>query len=176
MRLATHFALLLCLFSVYGEEGKIDVYFSPRGGCTDAIIDQVRKAEQTIYVQAYSFTSIPIAEALIAAHKRGIRIQIQVDKGQKTASTTATDDVLKAGIPTFADAAHAIAHNKIMIIDEKIVITGSFNFTKSAEEKNSENLLIIFRQDVARKYLENWNKHAEHCQLLKLEDIKSGGQ
>jgi phosphatidylserine/phosphatidylglycerophosphate/cardiolipin synthase-like enzyme len=167
MRHSPCFLFLICVFSLYGEEAKIEVLFSPKGGCTEAIISQIGKAEQSIYVQAYSFTSKPIAEALIAAHKKGIRIQIQVDKGQKTATSTAAYDTLKAGIPTSLDSAHAIAHNKIIIIDEKIVITGSFNFTKSAEESNAENLLIIQSQELARRYLDNWRKHAEHCRPLE---------
>ena len=62
------------------------------------------------------------------------------------------------------DAKHAIAHNKIMIIDEAVVITGSFNFTKAAEEKNAENLLVINDPVLAKKYVENWSSHAAHAE------------
>jgi len=62
------------------------------------------------------------------------------------------------------DSKHAIAHNKIMIIDKETVITGSFNFTKAAEEKNAENLLIIRNKDLANVYMENWYKHKEHSE------------
>jgi len=68
------------------------------------------------------------------------------------------------GIPTYIDAAHAIAHNKIMIIDRETVITGSFNFTKAAEEKNAENLLIIKNKELAKIYLDNWERHKEHSE------------
>jgi phosphatidylserine/phosphatidylglycerophosphate/cardiolipin synthase-like enzyme len=67
-------------------------------------------------------------------------------------------------VPTFIDAKHAIAHNKIMIIDKATVITGSFNFTKAAEEKNAENLLIITSKELAKIYLDNWQKHREHSE------------
>ena len=67
-------------------------------------------------------------------------------------------------IPTFIDGQHAIAHNKIMIIDGTTVITGSFNFTKADEEKNAENLLIIKSEELARKYLENWKNHKDHSE------------
>jgi phosphatidylserine/phosphatidylglycerophosphate/cardiolipin synthase-like enzyme len=66
------------------------------------------------------------------------------------------------GIPTFIDDAHAIAHNKIIIIDREIIVTGSFNFTKAAEEKNAENLLVIRSKELARFYIENWTKHRIH--------------
>ena len=69
-----------------------------------------------------------------------------------------------SGIPTFIDDKHAIAHNKIMIIDKETVITGSFNFTKAAEEKNAENLLIIKAKDLAKLYIDNWYKHKEHSE------------
>jgi phosphatidylserine/phosphatidylglycerophosphate/cardiolipin synthase-like enzyme len=66
------------------------------------------------------------------------------------------------GIITYLDDKHAIAHNKIMIIDEEAVITGSFNFTKAAEEKNVENLLIIKSKDLAKIHIENWENHKKH--------------
>lgn len=68
------------------------------------------------------------------------------------------------GVTTYYDSSHAIAHNKIMIIDKEIVITGSFNFTKAAEEKNAENLLILRNKDLAKIYIENWEKHKEHSE------------
>jgi phosphatidylserine/phosphatidylglycerophosphate/cardiolipin synthase-like enzyme len=68
------------------------------------------------------------------------------------------------GIPTYIDAEHAIAHNKIMVIDKETVITGSFNFTKAAEEHNAENLLILNSKELAKMYIENWNKHKKHSE------------
>lgn len=65
------------------------------------------------------------------------------------------------------DAAHAIAHNKVMIIDGETVITGSFNFTKAAEEKNAENLLVIHDRALATKYMENWKEHAGHSAVYE---------
>jgi phosphatidylserine/phosphatidylglycerophosphate/cardiolipin synthase-like enzyme len=60
----------------------------------------------------------------------------------------------------------AIAHNKIIIVDEKIVLTGSFNFSKAAEERNAENLLIINNPEIAKLYIENWGKHREHSEVF----------
>ena len=71
------------------------------------------------------------------------------------------------GIHTLIDAEHAIAHNKIMIIDKETVITGSFNFTKAAEEKNAENLLILKSKELAKLYIDNWNKHKKHSRDYK---------
>ena len=121
----------------------IEVYFSPKGGCTEAVVRELGNAKATILVQAYSFTSVPIAKALLDAHKRGVEIEVILDKSQRRAKYSSADFVIHAGIPTFIDAKHAIAHNKIMVIDGQTVITGSFNFTKAAEENNAENLLVI---------------------------------
>jgi len=101
------------------------------------------KARQEILVQSYSFTSKPIAKALIDAKKRGVKIDTVLDKSNATAKYSAATFLYNAGIPVLIDDNHAIAHNKIMIIDRQILITGSFNFTAAAENKNAENLLVI---------------------------------
>jgi len=72
-----------------------------------------------------------------------------------------------SGILTRIDAAHAIAHNKVMIIDSEIIITGSFNFSRAADEKNAENLLIIRDKALGEKYIENWREHAGHSEVYK---------
>ncbi len=113
-------------------------------------------------MQAYSFTSAAIAKAFVDAHKQGIKVTGIMGKGQKTAKYSSADFVAHAGITTLIDSKHAIAHNKVMINDGHTVITGSFNFTKAAEEKNAENLLIINDKDLAERYAANWKEHAEH--------------
>jgi len=140
----------------------IEVYFSPRGGCTEAVVKELAAAKSTVLVQAYSFTSAPIAKALVDAHKRGVKVEVILDKSQKGEKYTSADFVLHAGIRTLIDAKHPIAHNKIMVIDSVTVITGSFNFTKAAEEGNAENLLVIRSPDLAAKYTANWKVHEEH--------------
>lgn len=101
----------------------------------------------------YSFTSAAIAQALVNAHKRGVAVQVILDKGQRTERYSSADFLAHAGIPTFIEARHAIAHNKIMIIDGAVVVTGSFNFTKAAENNNAENLLVIQDSGLAERYL-----------------------
>ncbi len=71
------------------------------------------------------------------------------------------------GIPTFIDTKHAIAHNKVMVIDKNIVITGSFNFTKAAENNNAENLIIIQSDKLAEIYQDNWYRHQRHSSVYK---------
>jgi len=138
------------------------IYFSPKGGCTEAIVNEISHAKSEIYVQAYSFTSVSIAKALVDAHKRGIKVEAILDKSQKKERYTSATFLANSGIPTYIDSKHAIAHNKIMVIDKETVITGSFNFTKAAEEKNAENLLILKNKEMASQYLMNWSKHKNH--------------
>jgi phosphatidylserine/phosphatidylglycerophosphate/cardiolipin synthase-like enzyme len=145
----------------------IEVYFSPKGGCTEAVVKELNAAKDSVLVQAYSFTSVPIAKALVDAHKRGVKIQVILDKSQRTEKYSSADFVQHAGIPIKIDAQHAIAHNKVMVIDSSVVVTGSFNFTKAAEESNAENLLVIRDKAIADKYTQNWKVHAEHSEIYE---------
>ena len=141
------------------------LYSSPHGGCTEAIVAELDKAKSNVLVQAYSFTSAPIATALVDAHKRGVQVQVILDKSQKTEKYSEADFIAHAGIRTLIDSQHAIAHNKIMIIDGQTIITGSFNFTKAAEEHNAENMLVIHHSVLAQRYIENWTVHEGHSQV-----------
>lgn len=142
----------------------IEIYFSPKGGCTEAVVKEIGAAQSMILVQAYSFTSAPIAKALVDAHKRGVKVEAILDKSQRTEKYSSATFLVNVGIPTKIDAQHAIAHNKIMVIDGATVITGSFNFTKAAEENNAENLLVIRDRAIAAKYIANWQAHAAHSE------------
>lgn len=104
---------------------------------------ELGQTKTSVLVQAYSFTSAPIAKALLDAHKRGVKVQVILDKSQRKEKYTEATLLSNQGIRVKIDAAHQIAHNKIIIIDGETVITGSLNFTKAAEGKNAENLLVI---------------------------------
>ena len=139
-----------------------ETFFSPRGGCTQAVVNELKNARQSILVQAYSFTSAPIAGALVEAARRGVLVEVVLDKSNKTGKYSSADFVAHAGIPTWIDDRHAIAHNKVIIIDEANVITGSFNFTKAAEESNAENLLILRSPELASRYTQQFLEHRRH--------------
>jgi phosphatidylserine/phosphatidylglycerophosphate/cardiolipin synthase-like enzyme len=149
------------------KDATIQAYFSPNGGCTEAVVEALGHARTTVRVQAYSFTSAPIAKALVDAHTRGVRVEVVLDKSQRTEKYSSADFLAHAGIPTRIDAQHRIAHNKVMVIDGAVVITGSFNFTKGAEHDNAENLLIIRSKDLAAQYTRNWEAHAGHSELYE---------
>jgi phosphatidylserine/phosphatidylglycerophosphate/cardiolipin synthase-like enzyme len=146
---------------VASDDG-VSVYFSPNGGCTAAILREIGAARQSVHVQAAQFTSSAIAKALVAAHNRGIDVQVVVDH-HKSENKTQADRLQDAGIPTFTDARHGTAHNKVILVDGKVVITGSFNFTKDSETENAENLVFLRdKPAVAAAYEENFRRHLEH--------------
>ncbi len=154
--------LTLFLWSAVAWAGSIRAYFSPDGGCTGAIVQQINHARQEILIQAYSFTSKPIARALMGAQQRGVAITALMDKSNEIHRYVATL-LNNAGIRVYIDDKHAIAHNKIMIIDNHVLITGSFNFTRAAEHDNAENLLILDNvPDLIQAYRQNFQKHLRH--------------
>jgi phosphatidylserine/phosphatidylglycerophosphate/cardiolipin synthase-like enzyme len=128
------------------------------------VVKEIGTTKDTALVQAYSFTSAPIAKALVDAYKRGVKVQVILDRSQRTEKYSSADFVSHAGIPTLIDDKHAIAHNKVMVLDGQTVITGSFNFAKAAEVSNAENLLVIRDKTIAEKYAANWRAHAEHSE------------
>jgi phosphatidylserine/phosphatidylglycerophosphate/cardiolipin synthase-like enzyme len=171
--------LALCVFGVVlatastnlaadSFPAQVSVYFSPYGGCTEAIVQELGAARKQVPMQAYSFTSAPIAKALVDAKKRGIEVKAVLDKSNETAQYSSATFLANADLPVLIDDQHAIAHNKIMIIDGATVLTGSFNFTKAAEEKNAENLVVLKgSSDLAQRYSQNFELHAAHSHPYK---------
>ncbi len=165
------FVLSLVGFLLYSpvlffQSSSWSVYFSPQGGCTQAIIKELDAAKKEVLVQAFSFTSTPIAKALVNAHQRGIKVKVILDKtqNQKLGKYSSADLLAQSGITTMVDAAHPIAHNKVMVIDGETVITGSFDLTPGADEKNAENLLIFRDRELLGRYTQNFWEHEVHSE------------
>ncbi len=147
-----------------GQSFEVRARFSPKGGCQDAIVQEIQKARREILVQAYSFTADPITYGLVDAKKRGVKVEILLDRSNEAERYSDIKILLDQGLEPHIDAEHAIAHNKIMIIDQKVVVTGSYNFTNQAEGENAENLLIIKgHPDLVRQYKDNFLNHKAHC-------------
>jgi phosphatidylserine/phosphatidylglycerophosphate/cardiolipin synthase-like enzyme len=146
------------------SEDGISVNFSPRGGCTERVIDEINQAQREIEMQAYSFTSEPITRALIAAHHRGVKVTIVLDKSDIKERSDA-GEVAGDRIATFIDDKHSIAHNKIILIDGQTIVTGSFNFTNQAERANAENLIVLHgRPKLYAAYDANFKQHLAHSE------------
>jgi len=137
--------------------GTVEVAFSPNAGAQNMIIRAIGETKKTIKVQAYGFTNPEIAKALIAAHKRGISVQVVLDKSQETEKYSSATFFANSGIKVRIEKEFAIADSKIMIIDAETLITGSYNFTKAAEEKMAENVLVFHgNKELVGLYQENW--------------------
>jgi phosphatidylserine/phosphatidylglycerophosphate/cardiolipin synthase-like enzyme len=143
------------------DHAAVQVFFSPHGGCTDAVVAEIAGARRSILVQAYAFTSMPIAAALKTAHDHGVDVRVIFDKSQTRDQHSDFAYVQAAGIPVWIDTVHGIAHSKVMVLDGATVITGSFNFTKAAEGSNAENLLVIHDSGLAALYTRNWRNRLE---------------
>lgn len=152
-----------------GTRGSSDlavrVCFSPRlgDGCspTSAIVKQLSAAKHIVLVQAYAFTSRPIAQALIDAQTRGVQVRVILDEDSTCRMPSVPALLIQSSINTSLDDSTGLAHNKVMIIDDGIVVTGSFNFTNQAEFKNAENLVIIKSSAIATEYTQNWLRQAQ---------------
>ena len=148
-------------------DGPVTVRFSPHGGAEALVVSALDDARLDVMVQAYSFTSDPIARAIQRARDRGLVVRVILDRSQVTQRHSDLAMLVRGGVPVWVDSAHAIAHNKVIIIDGEIVLTGSFNFTHAAEASNAENLLRIRDRGLAAAYRENWEAHLKHSRVAE---------
>lgn len=137
---------------LYTEEPQIiGVYFSPNGGCESAVVTWIGRANSTVHVLIYSFTLDTIGDALIRAHQRGVEVQVLFEKSQIN-QYSEYDRLRNAGINVRNDTNPELMHDKVMIVDSSIVLTGSFNWSISAQENNNENLVVISSRPVANGF------------------------
>jgi phosphatidylserine/phosphatidylglycerophosphate/cardiolipin synthase-like enzyme len=140
------------------EEPAIDgVYFSPRGGCENQVINWISKANSSIHVLIYSFTLDSVGNALIEAFDRYIEVKIVFEKGQ-IGQSSEYQRLRHSAVDVRNDTNPSYMHDKIMIVDGKIVLTGSFNWSNNAENENNENLLIITSTSLATTYENEFQK------------------
>lgn len=151
------FLLLILLTNI--AHADIQTAFSPSQDGTKLIIQTIQEARESIEVAAYSFTSAPIASALVQAYNKGVDVRVVLDKSQRTAKYTSYTFLLNHDIPTRINSNYAIMHNKFMVIDGEVLQLGSFNYTKAAEYKNAENVMVIRNEPQAvRAYQLQWGK------------------
>jgi phosphatidylserine/phosphatidylglycerophosphate/cardiolipin synthase-like enzyme len=142
------------------------IYFTPPAGAASGLIKQIDGAKKSIKVMAYGFTATNLAEALVRAKRRGIDVTLIQDEKSAQNNRETLPILLVAGIEVRSDGKHAIQHNKVMLIDDDIVITGSYNFTKSAEKRNAENIMIVRSTYAAKRYADNWKIHWDHSEKV----------
>ena len=135
------------------------VCFTPGQYCEGRILKLIYSAKHSIRVQAYSFTSHKIANALVKMEKRGVDVAVILDKSQFQCQQYSQQDFLfKHHVPIYEDYRKNIAHNKVIIVDGETVETGSYNYTISAQRYNAENVLILRNKKLSDQYINNWRQ------------------
>lgn len=137
----------------------IDVYFSPDDHVQAGFADLVNGAQHSIYFMAFSFTTDEIGDAVRARAQDGVTVAGVMETEQVNSNIGTEFDAFKqAGLDVFRDGNDGQMHHKVMIIDESIVIFGSYNFTNSAEIRNDENLLVLYNRDIAAQFIAEFQR------------------
>ena len=145
--------------------GTVQVAFTPWDDAEGMIVDAINRARTEILIQAYGFTSRRITDALLMAHRRGVRVRLLADREQTfSGDNSRIPDLASAGVSVSLEVRYQSAHNKVMVIDpgsvDGAVITGSYNWTYSAQHRNAENVVIFRRSpELLKRYAENWYRH-----------------
>lgn len=152
-------AALLILPAISLAAPGVQVGFSPEGSAQALVLATIAGARHHIRMLAYAFQAPDIVQALVAAQKRGVEVQVVIDKrrNQGKVSRAAMEAAIRGGVKLRTNDRFHIHHDKTIIIDDDTVETGSFNFAPSAETLNSENVIVLRDMpEVARQYLAHW--------------------
>lgn len=157
--------------SAHAYIANVNYCFTPGQNCTQQIVDRIKSTRDTLYIQAYQFTSEPIKNEVIKAKKRGVKVEVILDKTQchnyKKKKGSPAELLQDSHIPVWIDKKVSIAHNKVIIGDSKWVISGSFNYSANAQNHNAENVVFIDSKRIAKAYMENWMKREKVSVPLK---------
>jgi phosphatidylserine/phosphatidylglycerophosphate/cardiolipin synthase-like enzyme len=169
MRALVVLLLLLAPFTASAQTPRVQepeqarpwaVYFSPdEAGATRAVVEALARAKETVRVHAVLLRSPEITRALIDAHERRVSVEVILD-GKRSARAVPADTLIGAGITTLNDATHRAPTTNVVVIDNQVVITGTVGFAPSSQG----SLLVIHDPTLARRYTEDWERHAAHSQ------------
>lgn len=159
-RLLAALAILLCLSVPSLVLPASDVYFSPKGGIRQRLVAAIRSAKASIDIAVYHITSFELADTLGAAKARGVRIRILTDQEKLQAGGGAYRIVERHRIPirTLGSSDDGLMHHKFAIVDERVVVTGSYNWTQSAERANYENLVFLDDPALVARFTEEFQR------------------
>lgn len=144
----------------------VQACFSPRGGCESLITKHLNAARVEILVQAYALTSESIADALLLANKNGVTVRILCDRSQSLDERSKVLRLSMEGINIRIDSVPGIAHNKVIILDRSLTITGSYNWSVGANLRNAENLLFLKSKTVSKLYFNNWKNGQKRSTVM----------
>ena len=136
-----------------------EVFFCPEDNCADHLIEKIDSATSNIDIAIYSFTHDEIADALIRASERGIKVRVLEDFTQSQNRYSEDERLVKNGVEVkTVKKSGGIMHNKFIIVDDALVGTGSFNYSRNADESNDENLVFLSDAKTVKKYLEEFEE------------------
>ncbi len=167
-------------YSLRVSEGPVSVYFSPKGGCATRLMAELERARKSVHCAIFSFTLTQVADSLISVKRRGCVVRVVFDQHQvaqkvnlglfKKLSDNQVE-VVKSANPAFM-------HSKYAVVDRSTVVTGSYNWTKRADEENNENLLVVRLPKIGRAYETNfkslWNWHVEYYAAIRARAVATG--
>jgi phosphatidylserine/phosphatidylglycerophosphate/cardiolipin synthase-like enzyme len=150
---------------------QVSVCITPGDDFESLVVRHINAARRSVRVQAYYLTSTTILRALRAAAARGVKVEAILDRVNARKRTASATYLSLAAADVWIDDAVSIAHNKIMIIDGDEVIGGSFNYTKSAQTRNAENVTFLDGQEIAAAFERNWE--ARRAAATKLYPVEA---
>ena len=146
------------------EGTQVDTFFSPDDGVLAVLAPLLNNANDSIYFLAFSFTSNELGDIVRQKAEAGLKISGVMDEGQiKSNQGTEFDPFRQARLDVMIDGIPGLLHHKVFIIDEKIVVLGSYNFSQSAEDRNDENLLIVYNEQIAQEFLKEYRRVYERA-------------
>ena len=137
---------------------QVEVYFSPEDGVAKSVLQRLTAAKRSIHFMTFSYTSSAIADAMVAQAQAGMQVRGVFERQNAGGTGSAFNRLKQGGVDVLQDGNCYILHHKVIIVDERTVITGSYNFTNSAERDNDENLVIVDDPALARVYLDEFER------------------
>jgi len=157
--------LLRLLHRCFADVATVTAYFSPKGGCADAVVDQLGRAKKEVLILAHSFAFEKLSKVVLDAKMRGVRVELVLDKHNEKDPASDLHVFAGQGLAPCLNTQSPCCHDNLMLIDGRVVITGSFDFTRQAEEENSDSVLIIAGHpallSACRKHFQDAKSHAK---------------
>jgi len=174
-------AVCLVATAATGLRAEVQVFFSPRGGADEALTSLVRSARMYLDAACYTFSLESVADELAAAHSRGVRVRVILDRMQGAQTWSQGDRLLSAGVPVLLNTHSGLMHDKFLVADGASIATGSFNWTKAAIERNDENLVVFIGEPAvagvfALHFESMWTDTARFAPLVPRAGAGQGGE
>jgi phosphatidylserine/phosphatidylglycerophosphate/cardiolipin synthase-like enzyme len=147
------------------DSTQLDIYFSPDDDVLNALVPLLESAQESIYFLAYSFTSNQLGDIVREKAAAGLKVAGVMDEEQiRSNEGTEFDPFRQADLDVRIDGIEGLLHHKVFIIDQKIVAFGSYNFSQSAEERNDENLIIVYSPVIAGQFVQEFQRVQDQAQ------------